>query len=125
MHKLGRNSSLWKGYEQISGSFMYLLKDGAKRRNHKFDLTAEQLWNLYIKQNKRCALSGLTLYFAESRYKDRQKQTASLDRIDSSKGYTIDNVQWVHKIINMMKQDYSNEYFIKMCTKVNEWIKSL
>jgi hypothetical protein len=44
--------------------------------------------------------------------------TASLDRIDSSKGYEEGNIQWVHKHINFMKRTYSQEYFIDMCKKV-------
>ena len=46
------------------------------------------------------------------------KNTASLDRIDSSKGYVEGNVQWVHKMINMSKQQYSQEEFIDMCKAV-------
>ena len=49
---------------------------------------------------------------------DKSKTTASLDRIDSSKGYTTDNIQWVHKDINIMKNDYGNDYFIEICKKV-------
>lgn len=35
--------------------------------------------------------------------------------IDSTKVYTIDNVQWVHKNINIMKWDISQEEFINWC----------
>ena len=41
--------------------------------------------------------------------------TASLDRIDSLKGYTEDNVQWVHKHINFMKGSLSENKFIEYC----------
>ena len=34
------------------------------------------------------------------------KGTASLDRIDSTKGYVRGNIQWVHKDINWFKRDY-------------------
>ena len=33
--------------------------------------------------------------------------TASLDRIDSSKGYQPGNVWWVHKRVNRLKNDFS------------------
>jgi len=49
--------------------------------------------------------------------KEYADTTASLDRINSSKGYTLDNVQWVHKTVNIMKQGLSDEdfkYWIKM-----------
>ena len=63
---------------------------------------------LYIDQNKTCALSGLEIGWAEV----GQDHTASIDRIDSTKGYTLRNIQLVHKDINMMKQQYTNQYFI-------------
>jgi hypothetical protein len=44
--------------------------------------------------------------------------TASLDRINSKKGYTKDNVQWVHKWINFMKQDLDEEEFITFCEAI-------
>jgi len=47
-----------------------------------------------------------------------KQQTASLDRIDSSKGYIEGNVQWVHRKINMMKQSYTQEEFIELCQAV-------
>ena len=46
------------------------------------------------------------------------KFTASLDRIDSNKGYIKGNVQWVHKDVNTMKMDHTQEEFIKICTMV-------
>jgi hypothetical protein len=43
-----------------------------------------------------------------------------LDRIDSSKGYTIDNVQWVHKIVNIMKHDVEEKEFFNWCKLITE-----
>jgi len=36
------------------------------------------------------------------------------------KGYTVDNIQWVHRDINLMKQALDLDYFIEMCKKVAE-----
>jgi len=49
--------------------------------------------------------------------------TASLDRIDSTKGYTIDNVQWVHTIVNRMKWNTDENEFIKWCDDIYEYNK--
>ena len=46
--------------------------------------------------------------------------TASIDRIDSNKGYIEDNVVWVHKDINIMKNKFSKEYFLMLCKKIVE-----
>jgi hypothetical protein len=47
-------------------------------------------------------------------------QTASLDRIDSNKGYTKDNVVWVHKNVNAFKNCLSHKDFIKICHLVSK-----
>ncbi len=77
----------------------------------EFNLTPEQLESLYLKQDKKCAISGIEINFGKNK-------TASIDRIDSSKGYSIDNVQWVHKAINQMKWLFSLEEFIAWCKLV-------
>ena len=50
-----------------------------------------------------------------------QGGTASLDRIDSKKGYTIDNIQWVHKDVNKMKMDLQEEDFFRIVKEIYEY----
>lgn len=103
-------------------SFYRHIVDGAKRRKKisklEFNITPEYLEKLYEKQNRKCALTGLSLDLDIT--KTAIQQNWSLDRIDSNVGYVEGNVQWVHKDINMMKSTYSNEYFKEMCCKVAE-----
>jgi DNA adenine methylase len=74
---------------------------------------------LYLKQNGKCALSGTDIEFARTKQEYLQgKTTASLDRINSSSGYTKNNVQWVHKWINKMKSNHSQERFLSLCANV-------
>ncbi len=82
----------------------------AESRNLNFDISIEFVWQLFLKQGRKCALSGKNLSFGRSA-KDRT-QTASLDRIDSSRGYCEDNVQWVHKTVNAMKMALPEEVFL-------------
>lgn len=119
LNRKGKESALFTGYEGISGKFYGNLKRGDSRRKKKlsFEVPIEYLWKLYLKQNKKCALTGLELFFDEPGRKGNLRN-ASLDRIDSSKGYIEGNVQWVHKDINMMKKDYDENYFVEMCKKV-------
>lgn len=85
-------------------------KHSARRRKIEFNISKEFIMNLLDKQNNTCVLSGLDIHLSN--------RTASLDRIDSSKGYTEDNVQWVHKIVNFMKQKMSNQELIDMCKRI-------
>lgn len=110
------NSPFWGGFGEISGSYWRRVKNASKRNDKKvLSLTIEDAWELFLKQNRQCALTGVQLEFCEQQ---GSKTTASLDRIDSSKGYILGNVQWVHKDINKMKQDFSKEYLIDLCKKI-------
>ena len=47
-------------------------------------------------------------------------QKISDSMIDSTKGYIVGNIQWVHKDINIMKNDLDLDSFIYYCRLVNE-----
>lgn len=114
----GIKNSNWKGFGEISGSYWKHTEWNAKIRNLPFEISIEQIWELYLQQDRKCSLSGIDLHLNTKGYKYTAEITASIDRIDSSKGYTIDNVQWVHKTINLMKMHLSDTEFIKWCTLI-------
>lgn len=113
------------GVGKVSGTLMTYLKRKAKERNLEFNVTAEQLWKLYLQQDGLCALSGVPITLETKIDKnnnlDRTYHTASLDRIDNTKPYTIDNVQWVHKVLNHMRRQYSIKEYVDWCRKVCYW----
>jgi cytidyltransferase-like protein len=115
--KSNKKHHSWKGYEDIPLDFFTSIKRGALSRNYEFDITIEDLWQLFLSQNKKCALSGLDLIFSRTR-KDKTLQTASVDRIHRNLGYVKGNIQWVHKRINLMKNVLSDKDFIFFCTMV-------
>lgn len=104
-----------KGTLNISGTFWDRLIRGAKLRDIKVEIDIEYAESLLVKQKFRCALSNIDLIVG---YGPLGNITASIDRIDPTKGYTKNNIQWVHKDINWMKQDYTNKEFIEYCKKV-------
>ena len=118
----GKNHKQWNGYGDISGNYWCCIQRGANgkkgnRKSVEFSITIQHAWDLFVKQNYKCKLTGLPLSINYQR-KTGPIHTASLDRIDSAKGYTVDNIQWVHKDINMMKRVYDQDYFINMCNMV-------
>ena len=115
------NSKMWKGYEGLSSTFWSSILTGARRRNLEVDVSIEDAWKLFIKQNRKCALSGLDIVMEKSYSTHHSTHTASLDRIDSSKGYTKDNIQWVHKRINLMKSNMSDTEFVETCKLVSSY----
>ncbi|MEK6833254.1 MAG: hypothetical protein AABY32_04350 [Nanoarchaeota archaeon] len=120
-HPDGNLSYSWKGYGEIPKSYFTDIWRGAKIRNLEFSITIEQLWKKFLEQDRKCALTGIVLFFATSKdIREGKKFTASLDRINNSKGYTIDNVHWIHKKINQIRMDMPIEEFISWCRKVAE-----
>jgi len=115
----GKNSKSYKGYEELDGTYWGKIIKRAEDIGQLFNIDIKYAWDLYIKQNRKCSLSGLPIVFRKSS-KDRSSGTASLDRIDSKKGYVEGNVQWIHKHINIMKNAYSQEYFISLCKIIGE-----
>lgn len=108
-------------YEEMSGSFWSTVKRGAITRNLEFTITKNYVWNLFIKQNRRCIFSGIELKFSTKI--NLFDGNASLDRIDSTKGYIEGNVQWVDKRINIMKQNMTDNEFIEICKMIAEYRK--
>lgn len=114
-----RGCARFQGYEQISLAYWNHLINGAKERGIGFKLTIEEAWQQFLRQQSRCALTGQVIFFARCYGVDLQ--TASLDRIDSSSGYIVDNIQWTHKDINMLKGSISVERFIQLCQLVTNY----
>lgn len=112
-----KHKNVWKGCGEIGGTYWHQVKDNAKRRKLSLTISLDYAWKLFLKQSRRCALSGEKLCF---RTRCQSKDgTASLDRIDSNLGYVKGNVQWVHKHINVMKNRFPAEDFIEWCDKIS------
>ena len=115
----GTRSIHWKGGKHIPGFFIAKIKSKNLDRRSKtidFDLSVEYLDDLWERQGGKCAYTGEPLNFGRSKINGN----ASLDRIDSSLGYIEGNVQFVHKDVNIMKWDLSEQRFIEICKKITK-----
>ena len=101
-------------YKGIPISWFDEKKRKAESKGRLFEFDIKYVWEVYIRQNKKCALSGLPLDFN----KDTENGMVSLDRINNNKGYVKRNIQLVHKDVNFMKWIYEQKYFIEMCKLV-------
>lgn len=120
----------WKGHGEISRDFYSNIRRSAagggilKRKKKEFNVSIEYLWDLFLKQRRKCAISGVNIGFEgswiENKHNNTSRLTASLDRIDSTKGYVEGNVQWVHKVVNIMKNNLPMEEFKKWCRIITE-----
>ena len=98
----------WQGFGEIPKSKWRVIGQNAIQRKLEFTITIEFINELYKTQQRKCALSGMHI----------DMKNASLDRVNSYKGYTPDNIQWVHKKINKLKGQYDDGEFIDLCRKV-------
>lgn len=110
----GNKNPSWRGYKDITGQMWGVLRKSAAARGIAVEIAIEDLQDLWERQGGKCALSGIPLAIAAK----GRGLTASVDRIDSSKGYTKGNLQFVHKDINLMKNGLDQAYFIEMCRRV-------
>jgi hypothetical protein len=114
----------WRGNEQISGALVNVFRSGAKSRGLEWAISADEMSQQFQKQEARCALSGVHLTLPQRDYaRDdgcgiHYEGNASLDRIDSTIGYTPSNIQWVEKAVNLMKRDFTVEEFVGLCQLV-------
>lgn len=108
----GKLSPSWQGKGELGKRYWSILQNNSEKRGIYFNITIDDMWELYEKQNGCCMLTGLKISIKHD------NQTASLDRIDSSKGYIVGNIQWVHKDINKMKNILDNNIFIEYCKLV-------
>jgi hypothetical protein len=115
-HLRGSQNSNWKGFGEISQTKWNHLRHNARARKIPFSLSIKDAWGVFLKQERKCALTGLPLAFSSlSKSKDGN---ASVDRIDSKLGYTKSNIQWIDKRFNWMKSDYDLPTFVSLCKLV-------
>jgi hypothetical protein len=110
----------YQGVGDLSKSYWSRLVKEACNRGLEVSITIEYAWDLFQQQNGICALTGRKIHLNRSYSKSIGKnvQTASLDRIDSDKGYISGNVQWVTLKVNRMKLNLPEDEFFALCHDV-------
>ena len=94
----------------------HILKNTVERaalKDRVCTITYDDLLMLCEAQKGLCALTGYTMSYTTG---DQLK--VSIDRIDSSKGYTVDNIQLVCRLAYRAKSNIDSEQFINMCRAI-------
>ena len=87
-------------------------------RHYEMDLTPEYLKELWERQKGECYHTGWNLVLADMVSGWREGHTpksASLDRIDTKKGYVMGNVEFVAYIYNQCKHDWGGADVLEFC----------
>lgn len=112
-------------YYENGGKFLFFkrlyndLLRNAKKRNIVVSININDIIDMYNKNNK-CFMTGLemTTIYIPNEGKWKRITNVSVDRIDSKKEYTIDNIQLVCSIVNTMKWDLNQSDFVDICKKI-------
>jgi Probable Zinc-ribbon domain len=113
---VGEGNPKWKGIGEMGATYWSTLLHNANKRNLEISIDPAYAWDLFLKQEQKCALSGRPLVMSA-----REEMTASLDRIDSTKGYVPGNVQWIHKKFQIMKWNIPQDEFVLLCEEVSRY----
>lgn len=101
---------------QRDNLFQYRLlsaRSRAKKKGIEVKLSVKFLKQLFEDQKGLCYYSGLPMEMTKvSRY------SMSIDRMDSTKGYTEDNIVLVASIVNTMKNDLPIKDFIDVVNSI-------
>lgn len=94
-----------------------------KRRYQDVDITIDDLVEQWEKQGGICPYTGYLLVLPENGniYSIDFFHRASLDRIDSSRGYVKGNIQFISTPINLMKQTQSDADVKKFLKDISEF----
>jgi hypothetical protein len=105
--------------------YLKRIKDRFQNGGHNVDITLEDLKTQWDKQNGKCPYAGIAMSInrTSAELSKFQPYKASLDRIDSSKPYTIDNIEFVSCMAQFGKNIWSKQEFIDFCKKVAEFHK--
>ena len=91
-------------------------KRHAKENDRECTITLQDLKSLWEKQQGKCVYTNVALTLPTGTNKVCITNQASLDRIDSTKGYIPDNIQFISSCINFLKNkltDLETKRFLK------------
>jgi hypothetical protein len=108
----------FKRTKSVRSYLQYLRSKAVQRKKCSEVISLDALELLWQMQNGQCALTGwpMTMELANGVV----PTNCSLDRIDSSIGYVVGNVQLVCRAANVAKHDLLPKDFIQLCKAVLE-----
>jgi len=99
---------------------MKVVKKSSKERNHEYNIDCKYLKELWEQQNGICPITKKRLELKDHNYSNKtQPYSASLDRIDNSKGYIKGNLRFVALIFNYARNVFSDNDVIEFCKIVS------
>ena len=117
---------IWNNKRDEYTPFRYSLRC-ARTRFQEVNITLDDLKELWEKQRGICPDTGFRLILPENSNVSHIDffHRASLDRIDSTKGYVKGNIQFISTPINLMKQSQSDEAVKRFLKEISTYTAML
>lgn len=104
---------------RVAGSPSYVLSfalyRALKRRPTENPVTHTQLMEMFLQQEGKCAVSGLTMTWMRGKI---HLTSISIDRIDSKRGYSADNVRLICHAINRLRGDHTDAEMLEVARAI-------
>lgn len=117
-----KRRDMWARRSSREGYLQYItsqMRSRARANQRACSIGYADLVALWEAQGGKCALTGLPLMHTYARDQPLKALfNASVDRIDSSRGYVEGNVQLVAVRANLMKGDLPEQSFVDLCRMV-------
>lgn len=116
--KLNEKAKIFK--DEITGFYVNNVifnsyKRSANKRNLCFEITPQDIFDVYKRQNGLCAFTNAKLICDTDNY---YSINWSIDRIDNDKGYIKDNIVLVSKTANMIRNRSTIKELLEFCNMV-------
>jgi hypothetical protein len=102
----GKGITIWRNAQK-----------SAEKRKQEFSITLSDIVKAWRDQKEICAYSGRKMTLVAA-----QINTVSIERIDSTIGYTPANTILVCQAINRMKSDFNYDDFYALCRDVTQFL---
>lgn len=102
-----------RGRKQLLVDKVRVAKSRCKKKEWEFEISYEYISELYERQGGLCYYTGKPMKLCRN-----DQNAASIDRLDSKKGYTKTNVVLCTWAINRMKQEVGVSEFLSLCKTI-------
>ena len=113
------NISQHSGHSRDGYTGLRALLRRIKNKYHNYDVDLDYLKEVWDNQNT-CIYSGVKLQLPKWKGINNPLYTASIDRIDSEKGYVKGNIQFISITSNHSKNSMSHEQMLEFCKLIVE-----
>lgn len=115
--KMNRTAKKWRITNGRYKIMHLAAQSRARKKNIQYELNPEMIEICIMFQQNKCAITGIEFNHNIDENYNCRPFAPSIDRIENSKGYVLDNIQIVCNMVNKAKNIYKMEIFDEMCRK--------